>query len=136
MTIANKNKLDPLSKTHLIDCADGDTAGCDGGSMGDAFDFINEYGTVYETDYRPYNQKESECTKPKGSIGYKQFKSVEGLTKFTNSDVETAMQTGPVAALMYADESWLRYSSGVINTCDYPKNSNYQHVVVIVAYDT
>lgn len=46
------------------------------------------------------------------------------------------MQTGPVAALMYADESWLRYQSGVINTCGYPKVSNYQHVVVFVAYDT
>lgn len=44
-----------MSKTHLIDCADGNTAGCDGGSIGDAFDFINEYGTVYENDYRAYD---------------------------------------------------------------------------------
>ncbi|CAD8148739.1 unnamed protein product [Paramecium pentaurelia] len=136
LSIANKNKLDQLSKTHLIDCADGNTAGCDGGSVGDAFEFINKYGTVYEKDYREYDQKEDECSKPKGSIGYKQFKSIEGLSKFTNNDIETAMQDGPVAALMYADESWLRYKSGIINTCNYPKVSNYQHVVVIVAYDT
>lgn len=37
---------------------------------------------------------------------------------------------------MYADESWLRYTSGIINTCGYPKVSNYQHVVSFVAYDT
>ncbi|CAD8049780.1 unnamed protein product [Paramecium sonneborni] len=136
LAIANKNKLDQLSKTHLIDCADGNTAGCDGGSVGDAFDFINKYGTVYEKDYREYDQKEGECSKPKGSIGYKSFKSVEALTKFSNDDIETAMQTGPVTVLMYADESWLRYTSGIINTCGYPKVSNYQHVVSFVAYDT
>ncbi|CAD8052088.1 unnamed protein product [Paramecium sonneborni] len=96
---ANKNKLDQLSKTHLIDCADGNTAGCDGGSVGDAFEFINNYGTVYEKDYREYDQKEDECSKPKGSIGYKQFQSIEGLSKFTNDDIETALQDGPVAAL-------------------------------------
>ncbi|CAK71133.1 unnamed protein product (macronuclear) [Paramecium tetraurelia] len=136
LAIANKNKLDQLSKTHLIDCADGNTEGCDGGSVSDAFDFINKYGTVYEKDYREYDQKEGQCSKPKGSIGYKQFKSVVGLTKFTNNDIETAMQTGPVTALMYADESWLRYTSGIINTCGYPKVSNYQHVVSFIAYDT
>ncbi|CAD8053866.1 unnamed protein product [Paramecium primaurelia] len=136
LAINNKNKLDQLSKTHLIDCADGNTAGCDGGSVSDAFDFINKYGTVYEKDYREYDQKEGECSKPKGSIGYKQFKSVVGLSKFTNNEIETAMQTGPVTALMYADESWLRYTSGIINTCGYPKVSNYQHVVSFIAYDT
>ena len=31
-----------------MDCAGGDTDGCNGGSIGDAFEFINEYGTVYE----------------------------------------------------------------------------------------
>lgn len=80
-----------MSKTHLIDCSTGNTAGCDGGSVGDAFEFINDYGTVYEDDYREYDQKEQDCAKPKGSIGYKQFKNIEGLSKFTIDDIETAM---------------------------------------------
>lgn len=38
-----------------MDCAGGNTMGCDGGSMTDAFDYINDAGTVYEKDYRPYD---------------------------------------------------------------------------------
>ena len=59
-----------------MDCSTGNTAGCDGGSVGDAFEFINGYGTVYENDYREYDQKEQDCAKQKGSIGYKQFKNI------------------------------------------------------------
>lgn len=46
----------------------------------------------------------------------------------------TQLENGPVIALMYADESWFKYKSGVLDTCHYQPGSN-SHAVLVVGHE-
>lgn len=55
------NKLVSLSEQELVDCDTNTNKGCDGGLMGDAFDFIKANGGITTEEVYPYVAKQNKC---------------------------------------------------------------------------
>jgi len=120
-----------LSEQELISC-DTAAAGCDGGMMNEAYQFVVNNGITTETQY-PYTsgltESDGVCQMP-ASSPY----AISGWTLIkasTVEDLQAALTSeGPIAVGIYADQMQF-YSSG-IDVCTSSEAPN--HAVLLVGY--
>jgi cysteine peptidase B len=130
------NPLVGLSEEELVQCSkNGGDAGCQGGLMDNAFDWVVEnHGIDSETDY-PY-------TSGSGITGVcKTAKKSHVVAKFTgHTDMpsdETVMGNwvythGPLAIGVDASSGWQSYTGGIVRNCF---GTQLDHGVLAVGYD-
>jgi len=127
-----KNQLNSLSEQDLVDCSK-QNAGCNGGLMDYAFDFVEKNGGLCSEDDYPYTAKshwrceEDSCTKEDPITGYKDVSQ-------STSALESACNDGPVAVAIEADQTAFQlYSGGVLTgKC----GVTLDHGVLLVGYGT
>ena len=94
-------KLQSFSEQQLVDCSKSN-AGCNGGWMDTAFQYIQTAPLMLEADY-PYTAKDGHCTyeSTKGVGKVKSYKDVSPDTTGTN--LKAALQRGPVSIAVQAN---------------------------------
>lgn len=105
-----------------------------------AFNYVQLYGLTSEFKY-PYTSYVSgitnDCTFDTKTTSPEV--ALDGYVKLQANDYEallTAVATiGPLAVAVDAS-TWHNYESGIFNGCDYAKNIDVNHVVVLVGYGT
>lgn len=122
-------KLVAFAESQLVDCDKVDS-GCNGGLMGNAFEYAIQYGMESEEDY-PYVPETSEC----------QYDASKAIYKFSNwsmiaSDEKKMQQAlydmGPLSVAVDA-ENWSYYSGGIY---DSSCTTNLDHGVTLVGWGT
>jgi len=127
-----KGELNSLSEQDLVDCSK-QNAGCNGGMMDYAFDFVKDNGGLCSENDYPYNAyahwrcKEDGCSKEDAISSYRDVTA-------TTAALESACNNGPVAIAIEADQSsFQQYSGGVLTaSC----GVNLDHGVLLVGYGT
>jgi len=127
-----KGQLNSLSEQDLVDCSK-ENAGCNGGLMDYAFQYvIDNGGLCSESDYpyvayKHYYCEESQCSKIDAISDYEDVAS-------TTAALEAACNNGPVAIAIEADQSAFQlYTNGVLTgDC----GVSLDHGVLLVGYGT
>lgn len=126
-----------LSEQNLVDCVKAD-AGCGGGLMSDAFDYIKAEGGIEDERSYPYEARTRECR-------FNKAKSVmfdAGHAMLPPGDeqaLKKAVATfGPVAVAIDASSLWFSfYRHGVyVNRLCKNKENQLDHGVLVVGYGT
>jgi C1A family cysteine protease len=125
-------KLTSLSEQQLVDCA-GSTGnqGCNGGLMDNAFEYIiNNGGLAAEADYA-YTASDDKCKKVDSVVNIKGFKDVSAGSE---ADLKDAVNLGPIAIAIEADQQGFQFYSGGVfaGSC----GKNLDHGVLLVGYGT
>ncbi|CDW78651.1 cathepsin l [Stylonychia lemnae] len=124
-------KLFSLSEQQLVDCARDGSAGCEGGDMGSAMDYIAKNPLETEANY-PYAAVDQTCqADPKKEIvtdlGH------NDITPNSVAALKAAIAQGPVSVAIEADTFTFQfYSGGVLNSSGC--GTNLDHGVVAVGY--
>jgi len=125
----NKNSKILLSEQELVDCST-ENAGCRGGDMELAFEYIKQNGLSSEDDYK-YTAIHETCKKATKVLStISDFKSLN-----VGEDVlKTAVGTvGPVSIGLNADDNWQLYGGGIFD--NHLCNGNViNHGVLAVGY--
>jgi C1A family cysteine protease len=122
--------LDNLSEQEIVDCSR-ENAGCNGGNPFLVFDYINDRGIAFESRY-PYTGQLGECKRI--SKSRKITKKVDYVFCDENIfDLLEAISVSPVAAVLYVNQNFKDYVSGVFDdpTCVGQLN----HAMLAVGYD-
>ncbi|XP_028130756.1 cathepsin L-like proteinase isoform X1 [Diabrotica virgifera virgifera] len=125
----HKNQRVPLSEQELVDCDTSRNAGCNGGLMTDAFNYVKRHGLSSESQYA-YTGRDDRCknveNKPLSSIsGYVELETTEDALASAVASV------GPVSIAVDAD-TWQLYGGGLFNNKNCRTNLN--HGVLAVGY--
>lgn len=106
--------LTPLSEQELVDCDKGD-AGCGGGLMDSAFEYVKAHGITTEAAY-PYKAVQGECKAVASPVV--QAHTVVGFKDVPAGDekaLEAALAVQPVSVAIQADQlAFQFYKSGVL----------------------
>ncbi|KAI5724083.1 hypothetical protein M8J76_015098 [Diaphorina citri] len=129
-----KNALYPLSKSQLVECDHGSTnAGCSGGNIDAAFEYVKQYGLESQADY-PYRNKENitfRCTyeKEKARVFVQDTWVTSGVDHMMD-----LLQSGPIG--VYLNHALIAsYDGNPIRRNDSTCNpQKLDHHVVIVGY--
>jgi len=129
--------LNSLSEQNLIDCSQNfGTAGCNGGNMEGAFDYIKANRGIDTEDSYPYEAQDGQCRFNPANTGASDSGHVS-IQSGSEGDLEAAIATvGPISVAIDASQrSFQLYSSGVYNE---PSCSTTQldHGVLAVGYST
>jgi hypothetical protein len=126
----NVGELISLSTKHLVDCnrANG---GCDGGWYDPAFEFMKSPGLVDEDTY-PYVASQSAC--PALPAAASKLASYRMLPSNDEAGMLKALQDGPIAVAVFADDGWNSYGGGVYTSasCNVQGDGDVNHAVVVV----
>jgi len=120
-----------VSEQQLVDCST-QNAGCNGGLMDYAFEWIiSNKGITGESDY-PYKAVDGTCKKNQPVRAT--IKSYKDVTPNSNTAFKAAVNIGPLSVAIEADQSAFQfYTSGVFSgTC----GKNLDHGVLVVGYGT
>ncbi|AES89820.1 putative actinidain [Medicago truncatula] len=125
-------ELVSLSEQELIDCVRGNSSGCSGGYLEDAFKFIaKKGGMASETNY-PYKETDEKCKFKKESKHVAEIKGYEKVPSNSENDLLKAVANQPVSVYVDAGDYVFQFYSGGIFTgkC----GTDTDHVVTIVGY--
>ena len=135
----NFNKSTPLSVQQITSC-ESMSAGCDGGWVGDAYEYARLNGLAYATEYPDMSsyscQTESCMTNTPGSIvSISSYNFLNGDYPWLYYSAELQMAnyvltTGPMNVLVDST-SWSTYISGTMASC----TRNINHGVQVVGLD-
>ncbi|XVF87344.1 hypothetical protein PTKIN_Ptkin18bG0112600 [Pterospermum kingtungense] len=135
ITKLKNGKLISLSEQELVDCdVKGEDAGCEGGLMDDAFEFIiSNKGLTTESNY-PYKGVDGTCSKTKAANHTAKITGYEDVPSNSESALLKAVANQPVSVAIDAGESdFQHYKSGVFTgQC----NTFLDHGVTAVGYGT
>lgn len=126
------NDLPILSEQQLVDCDKVD-AGCSGGLMDNAFNYIKQHGSCTESSY-PYKATDGSCKESSCDLAIPQG-GVTGYHDVSGEvDLESAVNQQPVSVAIEADQQGFQlYSSGVFtSSC----GTQLDHGVLAVGYGT
>jgi len=132
--ISNNGQITPLSEQQLMDCSTSyGNAGCEGGMMDPAFQYVIDNGGITtEADYA-YTAKDGSCLVNSSTVYSARLSSYQDVTLYSDSAMETAVARQPVSIAIEADQqSFQFYSSGVYN--DSSCGTQLDHGVLIVGY--
>ncbi|CAL5212871.1 unnamed protein product [Lathyrus oleraceus] len=121
-----------LSEQELVDCVKGKhTAGCDGGYMEDAFEFIAGKGGIASEVYYPYKETDESC-KVKKEKQAAEIKGYEKVPSKSEKELLKAAANQPVSVYIDSGSSTFQFYSGGIYTgkC----GTDVDHAVVVVGY--
>ena len=125
-------KLQSFSEQQLVDCSKSN-AGCNGGWMDTAFQYIETSPLMLEADY-PYTARDGTCKydTSKGVGKVKSFKDVS--PDGSGKGLQAALQRGPVSVAVEADQSAFQfYHTGVVT---HGCGTQLDHGVLAVGYGT
>lgn len=123
VNILNKHKSTLFSIQRVVDC-DTQSAGCDGGQIENAINFIKREGVMLDNSY-PFvtrlGKEKSECRKDLPS--YYPVESFE--IKDNQEDIRNLLKSGPVAVHIQANfKEFALYSGGVLDlSCNSPDHA-------------
>ncbi|MED6107200.1 hypothetical protein PIB30_011770 [Stylosanthes scabra] len=128
-------KLVSLSEQELVDCVRGDTEGCIGGYVEDAFRFIVKKGGIASESVYPYKGVDKTCKaneKETKEHSVAKIKGFENVPSNNEKALLKAVAKQPVSVYIQAGGHDFRfYSSGVFNgKC----GTEPDHVVTVVGY--
>jgi len=123
-------KLTSLAEQQLVDCAGSEgNEGCNGGLMDNGFEYIiNNGGIGAEADY-DYTARDGSCKKVDSVSTIKGYKDVQ---EGSEDALMSAVNVGPVAIAIEADQSGFQFYSGGVFTGSCGKNLD--HGVLLVGY--
>ncbi|QCD87455.1 cathepsin L [Vigna unguiculata] len=128
-----KGELVSLSEQELVDCVRGDSEGCNGGYVEDAFEFLAKKGGIAsETNY-PYKGVNKSCKVKKERDGVAiKIKGYEKVPANSEKALLKAVAHQPVSAYVEAGGSAFQfYSSGIFTgKC----GTDMDHSVTVVGY--
>jgi C1A family cysteine protease len=125
-----------LSVQQLTSC-DSDSAGCDGGDIENAFDYVVSNGLVTSTEYAYTSSlgdsRECDATMTDYSVSLRSYAVLSGddVDSVEENMKNYLLSTGPLTVCLDAS-GWSTYTSGVIRNC----NSILNHCVQVVGVDT
>lgn len=123
-----------LSEQQLVDCAGGSygNEGCNGGDMGAAFQYAQDYGMMNRTDY-PYTAMDGNCQYDANKVTKVKPSGNTQVTPNSAVALKTAIADGPVSVAIEADTFVFQfYSGGVLNSA--ACGTNLDHGVVAIGY--
>lgn len=124
-----------LSEQNLVDCVTAD-AGCNGGLMKDAFEFIKVEGGIDDEKSYPYEARTRKCRFKKDKVAF----TDSGAAILPEGDEDALKQAvakfGPVAVAIDASSIWFQlYRKGVYyNKHCKNKPDELDHAVLVVGY--
>jgi len=130
----DKNGLLKLSEQQLVDCAGGSygNEGCNGGDMGAAFQYAQDYGMMNRTDY-PYTAQDGNCAYNADKVNKGKPSGNTQVTPNSALALKTAIADGPVSVAIEADTFVFQfYSGGILNSA--ACGTNLDHGVVAIGY--
>ena len=127
-----KGELVSLSEQELVDCVRGDSDGCNGGYVEDAFEFLAKKGGIASETYYPYKGVNKSCKVKKESHGVAKIKGYEKVPGNSEKALLKAVAHQPVSAYVEAGGSAFQfYSSGIFTgKC----GTEIDHSVTVVGY--
>ncbi|KAJ8921567.1 hypothetical protein NQ315_010472 [Exocentrus adspersus] len=123
-------QLVSFSEQNLIDCDTVD-AGCDGGVMQYAFDFVQQNGIERQDDY-PYQGVRGQCQMRTDKVATR-LSTYINIPQNENALLDAVANHGPVAVAVDAD-GYQYYAGGLYD--DPSCKQEYNHGVVVVGYGT
>ncbi|RDX79825.1 Senescence-specific cysteine protease SAG39 [Mucuna pruriens] len=125
-------ELVSLSEQELVDCVKGDSEGCYGGSVKDAFEFIAKKGGSASETYYPYKGVNKTCKVKKETHGVAQIKGYENVPANSEKALLKAVAHQPVSVDIEGGGSAFQfYSSGIFTgKC----GTDTDHSVTVVGY--
>jgi len=141
----NTGKLFTLSTQQIVSCAPsvgqcGGTGGCQGSTAESGFEYVSNSNGVAEEwsyPYESYNGANITCKFDKALTP--PVVKADGYVKLDTNDYDLLMQAvatvGPIAISVDAS-NWGSYESGIFDGCDFNKNIDIDHAVVLVGYGT
>lgn len=130
----DKHGLLSLSEQQLVDCAGGSygNEGCNGGDMGAAFQYAQDYGMMNRTDY-PYTAMDGNCVYDANKVTKVKPSGNTNVTPNSALALKTAIADGPVSVAIEADTFVFQfYSGGILNSA--ACGTNLDHGVVAIGY--
>ncbi|XP_028194122.1 senescence-specific cysteine protease SAG39-like [Glycine soja] len=126
------SKLVSLSEQELVDCVKGESEGCNGGYMEDAFEFVAKKGGIASESYYPYKGKDKSCKVKKETHGVSQIKGYEKVPSNSEKALQKAVAHQPVSVYVEAGGNAFQfYSSGIFTgKC----GTNTDHAITVVGY--
>ncbi|KAL4508002.1 hypothetical protein ABPG72_021375 [Tetrahymena utriculariae] len=141
---AGPGQLKTLSTQQLVSCVPnpnqcGGTGGCSGAVAELAFSYTTLYGITseYKYSYQSYFGTTYSCKYDPKTQSAEVIN--QGYANVTPNDQNALLQAvatvGPIAISVDAS-NWASYEEGVFDGCDYSKNVDINHAVVLVGYGT
>jgi len=130
----DKHGLLQLSEQQLVDCAGGSygNEGCNGGDMGAAFQYAQDYGMMNRTDY-PYTAQDGTCVYDANKVTKVKPSGNTAVTPNSAIALKTAIADGPVSVAIEADTFVFQfYSGGILNSAQC--GTDLDHGVVAIGY--
>lgn len=135
MTCCSREQM-KFSEEQLVDCDKVDQ-GCNGGDMGQAFDWIKQNGGVCDEDDYPYQgmwPPFKTCSQTCSVIGGTQVMEWKQVDSTDGALTAALAEVGPIAVAIEADQvAFQFYSSGVLTAAC---GSSLDHGVLLVGYGT
>ncbi|CAN8290921.1 unnamed protein product [Cochlearia groenlandica] len=127
-----QGNLVSLSEQQLIDCDRARNMGCRGGSMPEAFKYIESQGISSEDAY-PYQVIEGSCRA--SSERAMQISGFQNVLQNNEGALLEAVWRQPVSmSIVSTEDSFIHYSGGVYDAVDC--GINVDHAVTVVGYGT
>ena len=127
-------ELVSLSEQELVDCVRGDSEGCRGGYVENAFEFIANKGGITSEAYYPYKGKDRSCKVKKETHGVARNIGYEKVPS-NNSEkaLLKAVANQPVSVYIDAGApAYKFYSSGIFNARNC--GTHLDHAATVVGY--
>jgi C1A family cysteine protease len=135
LTKVRTGRLMSLSEQELVDCdVYGNDAGCGGGLMDDAFNFIARRGGLASESGYPYHGKEGSCRSSAAAVRVASISGHEDVPRNNEAALMAAVAHQPVSvAINGGDYVFKFYRGGVLDgDCDTELN----HAITAVGYGT
>lgn len=126
------NKLVSLSEQELVDCDTKENAGCNGGLMESAFQFIKQKGGITTESYYPYTAQDGTCDASKANDLAVSIDGHENVPGNDENALLKAVANQPVSVAIDAGGSDFQFYSEGVFTGDCSTELN--HGVAIVGY--
>ncbi|KAK7262619.1 hypothetical protein RJT34_30194 [Clitoria ternatea] len=126
-------RLVSLSEQELVDCVQGESEGCRGGYVEDAFEFVMKKGGLESEAYYPYKGVDKTCKAGKGT--HKNVAQIKGYEKVPSNSEKAllkAVANQPVSVYIEAKRSAFQFYSSGIFTGKCGTHTN--HAVTVVGY--
>ncbi|KAG5020751.1 KDEL-tailed cysteine endopeptidase CEP1 [Glycine soja] len=126
-------ELVSLSEQELVDCVRGDSEGCRGGYVENAFEFIANKGGITSEAYYPYKGKDRSCKVKKETHGVARIIGYESVPSNSEKALLKAVANQPVSVYIDAGAIAFKfYSSGIFEARNC--GTHLDHAVAVVGY--
>ena len=126
----NKGQLISLSEQQLVDCVGGNSRGCGGGFIDEAFQFMKENGGIATEESYPYKAIDGACNKAATSAVM--ITDYKGVPANSESSLLAAVANQPVSVAINAAGRDFRFYSGGVFTGQC--GTDLDHAVTVIGY--